>query len=109
MDLKSERGIFIVTVLRRILMRLIYNDKYEVIESNMCDSNIGSRKAKNIINHIFVVNGIIHQALSSKKSTPVDIQIGDYRQCFDGMWLDETLNDMNRIGVQDAELCRVVR
>ena len=104
LDLESERGIFIVTVLRSILMRLIYNDKYEVIDSNMSDSNIGARKAKNIRNHIFVVNGIIHEALSSKKSTPVDIQIGDYRQCFDGMWLAETLNDMYRAGVQDDHL-----
>ena len=31
LDLENERGIFIVSVFRSILMRLIYNDKYRVI------------------------------------------------------------------------------
>ena len=104
LDLENERGIFIVTVLRSILMRLIYNDKYSVIDRNMSDSNIGARRNKNIRNHLFVVNGIIHEALSSKKKTPVDIQIGDYKQCFDGMWLAEAMNDMFDAGVQDDNL-----
>ena len=78
MDLNNERGIFIVTVVRSILMRLIYNEKYSVIEGNMSDSNVGARKNKNIRNHIFVINGIIHEAL--KKNEPIDIQIMDYEK-----------------------------
>ena len=104
LDLENERGIFIVTVLRSILMRLIYNDKYAVIDSNMSDSNVGARKNKNIRNHIFVVNGIIHEVLSSKKKTGIDIQIMDYKQCFDAMWLQETMNDLFEAGVQDDQL-----
>ena len=77
LDLDNERGIFIVSVFRSILMRLIYNDKYSVIDSNMSDSNVGARKGKNIRNHIFVINGIIHNVLSSKKKKSIDIQIVD--------------------------------
>ena len=33
-------------------MKMVYNDEYETIDSNMSDSNIGARKNKNIINHI---------------------------------------------------------
>ena len=47
-DLESERGIFIATLLRTILMKLIYNQKYSIIEQNMSDSNIGARKQENI-------------------------------------------------------------
>ena len=43
LDLDNERGIFIVIVFRSIIMRLIYNDKYSVIDSNMSDSNVGAR------------------------------------------------------------------
>ena len=43
-ELKNKRGIFKLSVLRSILMRLIYNRKYEIIDSNMSDSNIGARK-----------------------------------------------------------------
>ena len=34
----------------------------------------------------------------------MDIQIGDYKQCFDGMWLAEAMNDMFDAGVQDDNL-----
>ena len=32
---------------------------------------------------------------------PVDIQIYDYKQCFDSLWLEECLNDMYDGGLQD--------
>ena len=103
-DLENERGIFGVTLLRSILMKLIYNDKYEIIDSNMSDSNVGARKRKNIRNHIFVINGIIHDVLSTKNKKSIDIQILDYKQCFDSMWLKETMNDLFEAGVQDDQL-----
>lgn len=52
-DLQNDRGIFIVNILRRILMKLVYDDKYEMVDKNMSDSNVGARKLKNIRNHIF--------------------------------------------------------
>ena len=104
MDLANERGIFIVSIFRGILMKLIYNEKYKIIDSNMSDSNVGARRNKNIRNHIFVVNGIINDVLSSKKNKPIDIQIKDYKQCFDSMWLEETLNDLYEAGVTDDTL-----
>ena len=39
-DLESERGIFIVSILRTILMKMIYEDKYPTIDKSMSDSNI---------------------------------------------------------------------
>ena len=85
-------------------MKLIYNDKYDVIDSNMSDYNVGARKRKNIRNHNFVINGIIHDVLSSKRKRSIDIQILDYKQCFDSMWLQETINDLYEAGVQDDQL-----
>ena len=54
--LDNERGIFGVSVLRYILMRLIYNDKYPVIDRNMSDCQMGARKQKGCRNNIFIVN-----------------------------------------------------
>ena len=48
LSLESDRGIFIISVLKRIIDKLIYNDKYEHIDGNMTDSNIGGRRNKNI-------------------------------------------------------------
>ena len=72
MDLESERGIFLVSTIRAILMKMIYSEKCEVIEKSMSDSNIGARENKNIRNHIFVVNSILHEVLSSKSKEAID-------------------------------------
>ena len=102
--LKNERGIFVLSAIRSIFMRLIYNTKYETLNSNMSDSNIGGRKEKSSINHIFVINGIIHEALSTKKNKSVTLQIFDYTQMFDSMVLKETISDLYDSGIKDDTL-----
>ena len=100
-DLVNDRGIFIVTILRSILMKMIYHDFYAKIDKSMSDSQVGARKSKNIRNHIWIVNGIISDVLSSKKNIPIDIGIYDYRQCFDSLWLKECMNDLYTAGLDD--------
>ena len=39
-DLDNDRGIFTVTCLRSMVDKLIYNDYYDIIDSNMSDSNV---------------------------------------------------------------------
>ena len=50
MDLENDRGIFIVSVLRSIFMKLLYNDNYDIVDRNMSDSNIGARRGKSVRN-----------------------------------------------------------
>ena len=90
-----------MTVLRSILMKLIHQDYYSILDKSMSDSQIGSRKGKNIRNHLWIVHGIISDVLSSKSKNPVDLQIFDYKQCFNSLWLKECLNDFYSAGVQD--------
>ena len=99
--LDSDRGIFLVTIFRTILMKMLYSDNYEIIDGSMSDSNIGARKRKNIRNHIFIVNSIIHDVLSKKANQPVDIMVLDYKQMFDSECLYECLNDVYEAGVVD--------
>ena len=82
-------------------MKLVYKDKYDSIDRSMSDSNIGARKAKNIRNHIFVVNSIIHDVLSKKSKQPIDVMVLDYKQMFDSECLYEYLNDVFEVGVDD--------
>ena len=96
--MKNDKGIFLVTIHRSILLKLIYNDKSQEIDSNLSDSQVGARKGKNIRNHIWVLNSITNDVLRNKKREPIDIQILDYQQCFDSLWLSECLNDMFRAG-----------
>ena len=54
--LKNERGIFVLSAIRTLFMRLIYNTKSNIIEDNMSDSNVGGRKKISSLNHIFIKN-----------------------------------------------------
>ena len=61
------------------------------------------RKRKNIRNHNFIINGIIHHTVTSK-SRPVDLAVLDYKQCFDTLAVDVASNDMYNAGVADDNL-----
>ena len=102
--LENERGIFRVPVLRSILMRLIYNEKYEMIDNNMSEYQMGARKNKGCRNNLLIINGIIHEVLSRKKNSPVLLQIYDYRQMFDAIGLEEAISDAFDVGMDDDNL-----
>ena len=72
----------------------------------MSDSNVGGRRDKNIRNHVFVVNGNINEVINGK-AKPIDIEIIDYRQCFDSMWLSESINDLYDSGINDENLALI--
>ena len=101
LSLESDRGIFLITIFRTILMKMVYKNKYPIIEEAMSDSNIGARKDKNIRNYIFVVNSVIHEVLQNKTKNPIDLMVLDYKQMFDSECLFECMNDLFEAGVKD--------
>ena len=103
-NLNNERGIFIVSTYRSILMKLLYIDNIETIEKHMSVSQVGGRKSMNVRNHIWVLNGVIQDVLNRKGAEPIDIQIFDLKQCFDALCPEECLSDLYKYGVQDHTL-----
>ena len=103
--LNNERGIFRLSVIRNILMRLIYNDNYDIIDSNMSDSQMGARKKKGCRQNLLIINGIIHDVLSSKHKKPILLQIYDYKQMFDAINLKEAISDIYNAGMDNDTLC----
>ena len=73
--------------------KLLYEDKYSYIDSEMSDSNIGARRNKNVRNHLFIVYGVINYILK-ETNLCIDIQIYDLIQAFYGLWLEDCMNDM---------------
>ena len=96
----NERGIFRVSVIRSILMRLIYDSKYPEIDAKMSDSQMGERKGKGCRNNIFILNGIIHEQ-RNRKNEPILFQIYDYAQMFDSINLQEAIRDIHDCGFND--------
>ena len=85
-------------------MKMIFNSEYEMINNNMSDSNIGGRQDKSCINHIWVINSIIHDQRSMKSSRPILFQQYDYRQMFDFMNLKEACADLYDVGLKNNKL-----
>ena len=101
-DLENDRGIFILTVLKKILDKLIYFDKYEELDANMSDSNIGARKNRNARDHLLIIHGIINSVIRGGEEC-IDIQIYDIQKAFDALWLEDSLNDIK--GVEKKTWC----
>ena len=80
----NDRGIFIISTLKAILDKLIYNDNYEDIDENMSDSNIGARKGRNIRNHLMIIYGVINSVIRGGEEC-IDIQINDLEKAFDAL------------------------
>ena len=93
LDLENDRGIFILTVLKKILDKLIYFDNYKELDENMSDSNIRARRKRNIKDHLLIIHGIIKSVVRDGEGC-IDIQIYDLIKAFDAMWLEDCLNDV---------------
>ena len=106
-ELNNERGIFRVDVVRSILMRIIYNEKYPDIDRNMSDSQMGGRKGKGCRNNLFIINGIIHDVLQSKKTKPDLLQQYNYTQMFDSISIKQAISDMYQAGLIEDNLSLV--
>ena len=100
---ENYRGIFRVSILRTILDRLIYNDEYSIIDSQLTDSNVGARKNRNVRDNVFVLNAIMNSVINGNEK-PIDIQIFDVEKCFDALWLKECINDLHESGLTNDKL-----
>ena len=97
------RGIFRINILRNILDRLIYNDEFPKIDSNLSDCNVGGRKCRNVRDSVFVLNALMNLMAKVNKE-PHDIQVYDLIQCFDSMWLQECINSLYDAGLDNDRL-----
>ena len=104
-ELTNERGIFKLSVVRSVLIRLIYNRKYSIIDNNMTDSNIGVRKKKSCCNHIWIINCINYEHSQSVKLAQLVLQSWDFTKMFDSMCLDTAVSDKYDHGADDDLLC----
>ena len=100
---ENYRGIFRVPIFRSILDRLIYNDEYQKIDTNLSDSNVGARRNRGIRDNIFVLNAINNSVINGNEDS-VDVQVFDVEKCFDALWVEECINDIYEAGLDNDKL-----
>ena len=92
-DMNNQRGIFSLTTFKKVLDYLLYNEYYDRIDKSMTDSNIGGRKGRMAMDHLFVVYGIINNVVNENEEE-IDIEIYDLEKAFDKLYLKDCLNEL---------------
>ena len=95
--------VFCISLFRNILERLIYNDEYDNLDSKLTDCNVGSRKDRNIRDHIFVLNAVLNSILEGDEDA-LDFQVYDVKETFDSLWLEEVINELYEAGFNNDKL-----
>ena len=70
-----------------------------MIEENLTSLNIGARKGKSPRDHLFVLYSIITDTIYGKNKEEIDLVCYDVSQCYDALWVEHTLLDLQRNGV----------
>jgi len=103
-DISNQRGIFLISVFQSMILKLLLRDEYDKIDEFMSDSNVGGRKGRRIQDHLFIVNGVVHQHTRTQNSKGITISIYDCKLCFDSLWLEHIVNDLYEAGTNDDKL-----
>ena len=82
----------------------MYKDVYDIVDLNMSDSNVGSRKHRNHRNNLYIVYAIIKNVLNNPNAKSIDLQIYDIEKMFDKIKLKEAINDFWDSGVKNDNL-----
>ena len=64
----------------------------------MTDFQIGGRKGKNVRDHLFIINVITQDTLSSVQMKPINLIVANFQLCFDGLSLPLTCRDLYNSG-----------
>ena len=73
----------------------------------MTNSQIGAGKKQSVRNHLFVINSILSDVISSVKKNPIDLSIMDFKQMFDSEELSTCLNALYDANIQDDLLSSI--
>ena len=81
-QLSNERGLFCLSKVRSCLDKLLYNDVYDDIDSNLSSCNAGGRRGRSIRDQLFIIYGIIND-VTNGKGEDIDIMSYDVMMCYD--------------------------
>ena len=101
-DFKNQRGLFITSILSKLLEKIYYNRNYSKFDKGISNYQCGARKRRSTLDHLFVLQAAIdyHRYIG----TDMYVLFGDAEKCFDKLWLDDCLNEVYMINVNLAEI-----
>ena len=100
-NLRNYRGIFLTQVLSKIYERIVINRAKEILEK-VSLLQAGSRSNRGPTDNLFLLNSVIDHA--RYLNIPVYITVYDFEQCFDALWLEDSIVALWKLGIRDDTL-----
>ena len=57
-EVQNQRDIFLLSIIRTMIMKMLLKDEYSKLDSYMSDANAGGGKGRRVQDHLFIINGI---------------------------------------------------
>ena len=105
-DLVNQRGIFLTQVICKIWERLI-KARTNHATSNINKLQAGSTRNKSTPDHTFVIRSCITRAIYL--NCQLFLNFYDFRQCFDRLWLEESIISLYKLGLQNEFLTLIYK
>ena len=99
--LVNQRGIFLTPVIAKIFEKLI-KKRINGHLTNVSIWQAGSKSKRSPADQTFLLRGAINHAVYLNK--PLFLTFYDFRQCFDKIWLEDSLLSLWKVGVKDDML-----
>ena len=105
-DLINLRGIFLTQVVCKIWESLI-KERTKLITRKINKLQVGSAKNKSPADHTFIVRSCITRALYL--NCPLYLNFYDFRQCFDKLWLEDSVISLYKLGLDNEFLSLIYK
>ena len=100
-DLENYRGVFLTPTIAKLCERYLMRESGENIE-NISKFQGGSRPNRSASDQLFLVRACVDHARYLK--IIIFLTLYDFKQCFDSMWLEDSLISLKEIGIGEEIL-----
>ena len=100
-DLENYRGIFLTPTMAKLCEKYLINESADGI-ANINKFQAGSRPNRSAADQLFLVRACIDHARYLKIT--ISVTLYDFKQCFDGMWLQDSILSVKNIGIANEVL-----
>ena len=102
--LKNYRGIFLTQIVSKLYEKIHMKRVQDRLEK-VSKLQAGSRKQRGPADNLFLVKSCIDHA--NYLNSPVYITVYDFEQCFDALWLEESIIALWNLGIRDETLSTI--
>ena len=105
-DLENWRGVFLTPTISKLFERYMMTESKEKVE-NISKFQGGSRPNRSASDQLFLLRASTDHAKYMRKC--IYLLLYDFKQCFDSMWLEDSIISLRKIGIQEDILMLIKR